>query len=67
MTIVHEHRHAVMLVRMAVAEGRIDPARILRRRADSPSRIAFLHAQRLGWVDAQGWVTRAGREAVRHR
>lgn len=57
--------NALLLVRLGHEEaGRVDPARILPRRAESPSRLAFLNAQDNGWLDGEGWVTDAGRAAL---
>jgi hypothetical protein len=57
--------NALLLVRLGHEDaGRVDPARILPRRADSPSRLAFLNAQDHGWLDGDGWVTETGRAAL---
>jgi hypothetical protein len=51
-----------LLVRLAIeANGRVDPRVIARRRRNSPARLAFEQAQRLGWLDGGGNVTRTGR------
>jgi hypothetical protein len=56
----------LLLVRLGHdAGGRVDPARILARKPTSPCRQAFLDAQDYGWLDGMGWVTDAGREALR--
>lgn len=56
----------LLLIRMATLNGgRIDPARILARRPESDARIAFMAAQDIGWLDGSGYVTEAGREALR--
>lgn len=56
---------ALLLVRLGhEAGGRVDPERILRRPASSHARTAFLEAQDQGWLDGEGWVTDAGREAL---
>ncbi len=55
----------MLLVRMAVNDGgRVDPARILRRPPQSHARAMFMDAQDRGWLDGQGWVTDAGRDAL---
>jgi hypothetical protein len=57
---------ALLLVRLGHEDGgRVNPDRILERRAGSSSREAFLEAQDAGWLDGAGWVTEIGREALR--
>jgi hypothetical protein len=47
------------------AGGRIDPARILARKPESQSRRSFMALLDAGYVDGDGWITDAGREATR--
>ena len=57
---------ALLLVQMGDNDGgRVNPKNILRQRPGSSSREAFLEAQDAGWLDGEGWVTEAGREALR--
>jgi hypothetical protein len=61
-----DRENALVLVRLGEdAGGRVDPGRILRRSATSRVRGYFLRAQDEGWLDGEGWVTDAGREALR--
>lgn len=56
---------ALLLVRLGdEAGGRVNPDQILDRPPGSNSRKAFLQAQDHGWLDGQGWVTDAGRDAL---
>lgn len=55
-----------MLVKMGEMDGgRVDPDRILARPAESSARAAFLAAQDEGLLDGSGYLTEAGREAVK--
>lgn len=55
-----------LLVRLGHnAGGRVNPNCILSRRPTSRAREAFMEAQDVGWLDGSGWVTEAGRAALR--
>lgn len=57
---------ALLLVRLGNDDGgRVNPTNILKRKPDSPTRAAFLEAQDAGWLDGNGWVTEAGKDALR--
>lgn len=58
--------HVLLLVRLgAEGGGRVDPARIYRRKPTSHARIAYEEAQDAGLLDAAGYVTPIGYEALR--
>lgn len=57
--------NTLLLVRLGdEAGGRVDPARIRRRKPGSTSQDSFFDAQDRGWLDGQGWVTDLGRLAL---
>jgi hypothetical protein len=61
-----ERDMALLLVRLGDQDrGRVDPSRILARPAGCASRESFMFALDEGWLDGEGWVTKAGREALR--
>lgn len=56
---------ALLLVRLGEdAGGRVNPRRIEQRPPGSSSRAALRRAQALGWLDAEGYVTDSGAEAL---
>lgn len=58
---------ALLLVRFGHdAGGRVSPEGILALKPGATSRQVFLAAQDAGWLDGEGWVTDAGRKALRH-
>jgi len=56
---------ALLLLCLGEESGqRINPERIERRAEGSLSRLAYARCQSEGWVDAHGWLTARGRDAL---